>query len=69
MEKNVGDADKIGRIILGLALLSLFYFLDGSNAKYLGLIGIVPIGTAIFGFCPLYPMMKINTFKKKLSGK
>ncbi len=69
MEKYVGGADKIGRIVLGLALLSLFYFLDGSNAKYFGLIGIVPLGTAFLGFCPLYPMMKINTLKKKLGGK
>ncbi len=68
MEKNVGDADKIGRIIVGLVLLSLLFILNG-NAKYLGLIGIVPLGTAFLGFCPLYPMMKINTLKKKLGGK
>ena len=68
MEKNVGGADKIGRIIVGLVLLSLLFILDG-NAKYFGLIGIVPLGTAFLGFCPLYPMMKINTLKKKLSGK
>jgi len=26
-----------------------------------GLIGLVPLGTALLGFCPLYPLLGLNT--------
>lgn len=62
--KNVGNADKIIRIIIGVALLSLLFILNG-NVKYLGLIGLVPLLTAIFGYCPLYSIFGIKTCKIK----
>lgn len=61
--KNVGKTDKIFRIIIGIVLLSLLFFLDGS-ARFLGLIGLIPIITAFAGFCPLYVPFRINTNKK-----
>jgi hypothetical protein len=60
MQANVGGADRIIRIILGLVLLSLFFILDG-NARYLGLIGIVPIATALIRWCPAYTLIGVNT--------
>lgn len=63
MKANVGSADKIIRIIIGIALLSLLIFLDG-GAKYIGLIGIIPILTALFSFCPLYTIFGISTKKE-----
>ncbi|HUV69163.1 MAG TPA: DUF2892 domain-containing protein [Terracidiphilus sp.] len=60
MEKTVGSVDKVIRIIVGLGLLSLFYFLSG-NMRWLGLIAIVPLGTALTGVCPLYSMLGIRT--------
>lgn len=60
MKSNVGSIDKIVRIIVGIGLLSLFFVLEGS-AKYLGLIGIVPIATALVGWCPLYTLIGLNT--------
>jgi len=62
--KNVGSIDKIIRFILGLALLSLFFFMKG-NLKYLGLIGLVPILTATISICPLYSIFGIKTCKIK----
>ena len=62
--KNVGKTDKIIRFILGIVLLSLLFILNG-NIKYIGLIGIIPLGTALFGFCPLYAMFHLSTNKKK----
>ena len=50
--KNVGSVDKVVRFIVGLALLSLLFFMNG-NLKYLGLIGLVPIISVIFDVCPL----------------
>ncbi|NNM83454.1 MAG: DUF2892 domain-containing protein [Burkholderiales bacterium] len=60
MKANVGGVDKAVRIVAGIALLSLFFLLDGSM-KYLGLIGIVPIATALIGWCPLYTLLGIST--------
>jgi len=62
MNANVGNVDRIIRFILGLALLSLF-FLDG-NIKYFSIVGVVLIITAFIKFCPLYPLLRINTIKK-----
>ena len=61
--KNVGKPDRIIRIILGLGLLSLLFFLDG-NAKYWGLVGLIPLITGLFGFCPIYYLLKISSKKK-----
>ena len=60
MKSNVGGIDKILRIVVGLGLLSLLFILEGS-ARWWGLIGIVPLGTALFNFCPLYTLLGINT--------
>ena len=50
--KNVGGIDKVFRSVVGLILLSLIFWGNG-NLKYLGLIGLFPIISAIFDFCPL----------------
>lgn len=60
MKANIGTADRVIRIVIGLILLSLLFILDGS-IKYIGLIGIVPLLTAFIKFCPLYTLFKINT--------
>lgn len=63
MSANVGSLDRIVRIVAGLALLSLFFFLEG-NAKWFALIGIVPLGTALLGWCPAYTLIGVNTGAK-----
>lgn len=60
MKTNVGSADKVVRIVAGVGLLSLFFILDG-NMRFLGLIGIIPIATALMGWCPLYGMLGLST--------
>jgi hypothetical protein len=60
MKSNVGGMDKIGRIVVGAGLLSLLVFLEG-NARWWGLIGLVPLFTGVFGFCPLYTVLGINS--------
>ena len=57
MKKNIGSIDKILRIIVGVALL-VYGFINGS---LIGLIGIIPIMTALINICPLYSMLGINT--------
>ena len=60
MKHNVGMADRIFRLVAGVVLLSLTQVLEG-DIRWVGLIGIVPILTAAFGFCPMYCPFKINT--------
>nr|WP_295972992.1 DUF2892 domain-containing protein [uncultured Bacillus sp.] len=64
MKSNVGKYDRIIRIVLGLALLSLYFILDG-GMKYISLLGVVLLLTAIIKFCPLYSIFKINTCSTK----
>ncbi len=61
MNKNVGSLDKTIRIILGV-LIIVVGVLSGS---LLGAIGLIPIITGIIGWCPLYPILKINTICEK----
>lgn len=58
---NVGRPDNILRIILGLviALLGVYY------NSWWGLVGIIPLATGLFSFCPLYSLLHINTLPKK----
>lgn len=60
MKTNVGPVDRTVRIIAGLAILSLWFFLEG-DARWLALIGLVPIATATLGWCPAYTLLGIDT--------
>jgi hypothetical protein len=62
MTPNVGTADRIVRLLVGLGLLSLLVVLD-DNARWFGLIGLVPLLTAGLRFCPLYTVLGIRTCK------
>ncbi len=62
MKANVRQADKIARIILGAVLILLT--LIGVIGVW-GWVGIVPLGTGLFNFCPLYTLLGINTCKIK----
>ena len=50
--KKVTGIDKLFRFIIGLILLSVIFWGDG-KLKYLGLVGVIPIASAIFDICPL----------------
>lgn len=62
MPHNVGSADRAVRVVLGLAVLSML-FIDG-NARWFGLIGLVPLLTAFVGSCPLYSVFGLSTHPK-----
>ncbi len=64
MVKNVGSIDKVVRVIAGLILLSLLFIVEG-NARWWGLLGIVPILTVVMGWCPAYALLGINTCPAK----
>jgi len=60
MKTNVGTVDRVIRILAGLALLSLVFMLEG-NARWWGLVGLVPLATGLIGWCALYVPFKIDT--------
>lgn len=55
---NVGSADRLIRIILGLVLIGLA--LSGQIGAW-GWIGIVPLATAFLKFCPAYAIFGLKT--------
>lgn len=58
MKLNVGGIDRGARIVVGLALIGLT--LMGTIGPW-GWIGVVPLLTGVFSFCPLYTLLGLNT--------
>lgn len=58
MKANVGGIDKILRIVAGLALIGMA--VTGLIGMW-GYIGIVPLLTALLGWCPAYTLLGMNT--------
>lgn len=61
MKCNVGGLDKTLRIVIGVAVIA--YGIVSQN--WLGLLGIIPLLTGLFSFCPFYPIFGINTGCKR----
>lgn len=64
MKINVGTIDRILRALVGLVLIGLAA--TGTVGVW-GWIGVVPLLTAVFSFCPLYAMLGLNTCPMKKS--
>ena len=62
MPKNVGQTDRLIRIIIGLALITLAA--TGTIGPW-GYLGILPLPTALLRTCPAYTILGINTCKTK----
>lgn len=60
MKTNEGTVDRTLRVIVGLAVLALFFVIEGPN-RYWALIGVVPVLTGLLGYCPVYSMLGLNT--------
>lgn len=55
---NAGMIDRVMRAVLGIAITSLVYV--GPQTPW-GWLGLVPLATAVIGWCPLYSVFGINT--------
>jgi Protein of unknown function (DUF2892) len=60
--RNVGSADRVFRILLGIALIALVFV--GPQTPW-GWIGVVPLFTGLFGTCPVYSMLGFSSCPKK----
>ena len=56
--KNEGKVDRILRVVVGLAVLSLVFV--GPETAW-GWLGLVPLVTGLVGTCPVYSILGINT--------
>lgn len=67
MKKNMGSADRIIRVLIA-AVLAFLYF-NGTISGTLGIVAIVAavvfVATSLISFCPLYPLLGINTCPTK----
>jgi hypothetical protein len=55
---NMGKTDRIIRAVLGVLLIGNVFF---ALQHPIGWIGVILLATAIFGICPLYSLLNINT--------
>jgi fatty acid desaturase len=66
MTPNVGGFDRIARIVVGLALIAFAVLAPATVSwKWVGYIGVVPLLTALVGFCPAYTLLGLNTCPMK----
>jgi hypothetical protein len=61
MKANVGGVDKVLRIVLGIVLISLVFV--GPKTQW-GWIGLIPLLTGLFSFCPLYSVIGFSSCSK-----
>jgi hypothetical protein len=57
MTPNVGNIDRIIRILAGIALIA-WALMGGPVWAW---IGVLPLATGVFKFCPTYKLLGINT--------
>ncbi len=67
MPHNVGGAERVIRIVVGLILLgiALFHVVSGVPAIVAYVIGGIALVTALIGYCPAWSVLGINTSKMK----
>ena len=63
MKKNVGNTDKVVRILLAAAIVILYFtnVIAGTLGIILLIIAGILVLTSIFGICPLYMLFGINS--------
>ena len=62
MNINVGTVDRVLRVLAGLVLIALA---ATGTVGWWGWLGVVPLATGLFRFCPAYKLLGINTCPMK----
>lgn len=65
MNRNVGNVDRVFRVVLGFALILIGVYLAGTKGIILGVIGLIPLLSGLAGRCPAYSLFKISTCKSE----
>ena len=66
-KSNESGADRIIRVIIGVALIAAYFAFPNLLGSYnwLLLIGIVPLATGLVGWCAIYAILGLSTRNKK----
>lgn len=67
MKRNLGNLDKVIRVLLALAVVALYYFnvIGGTLAIILGIVAGIFLLTSLVNFCPLYAALGLNSWGRK----
>ncbi len=63
MQCNVGKVDRVIRIVAGLGIIGAGYY----YGSWWGAVGLVPLLTALIGWCPGYALVGLSTCGTKQS--
>jgi hypothetical protein len=58
---NEGMIDRVLRVIIGIALISIVFI--GPETPW-GWLGVIPLATGLIGWCPAYMLLGIKTKKE-----
>ena len=63
MKKNMGNTDRIIRLVLAAVFAYLYFagIVTGTWGIVLLVLGVVFVLTSLVGFCPLYTLVGMNT--------
>lgn len=62
MLTNEGSADRLVRVVIGLALIAMVFV--GPRTPW-GWVGLLPLITGLVGFCPAYRLLGVNTCPRR----
>lgn len=66
MKENVGTIDRVLRVVIGIALIVFaFWGVPATGWNWIGWIGVVPLLTGVFGYCPAYRVLGISTCARR----
>jgi hypothetical protein len=67
MKKNMGNADRIIRLLVAAAITILFFtnIITGTVGIVLLVLAAIFVLTSLVGFCPIYAMVGMNTCAKR----
>lgn len=63
--KNVGQTDRLFRVLIGVGILA--FCILGTWSAW-GYLGVLLLATGLIGYCPLYSVLRINTNRRPLTG-
>ena len=61
MRRNEGNLDRLLRIVIGAAILSLVFV--GPKTAW-GWLGLIPLVTGLIGYCPAYSLFGFRTCRR-----
>jgi hypothetical protein len=65
---NVGNVDRIIRVLAGIVLLGAFFIFPGHGYRWIyALLGVIALATGIMSTCPLYSILGISSCPMKKS--